>query len=127
MNQDERIALLKEAKIIDNHELFAKVTIVYSEFAQTLNILSGGTNTGTDGYLGVNDNHLVLFESTLVGGKPKREVFYVPLDAVQFVSLKKTLFNIGKVLRIKIETHNYKLTAGSKYKASLEEIANLLR
>jgi len=126
MNEEERIGLLKEAKIIDNKELFAKVNIIYSEFGQALRIMSGSTNAGVEGYIGVNEGHLVLFENTLFGGKPKREVFYVPLDQVELVSLKNGLFNITKVLRIKIGAQHYKLTPPGKYKNQIEEIANLL-
>ncbi len=126
MNQEERIALLREARIIDSRELFAKVNIIYSEFGQALRIMAGSTNQGVEGYIGVNEGNLVLFENTLFGGKPKKEVFFAPFDQVEFVSLKNTLFSITKVLRIKIGTQHYKLTPPAKYKNQIEQIASFL-
>lgn len=128
MNLEEKIAMLMEAKVIDSTELFARVQIIYSEFAQTVNIMVGTSygSQGRDGYLGVCENHLVLFENSLFGGKPKTEVFREPIEQVEFVSLKKTLFNIGKVLRVKIGGKKYKMTASPKHKVNLARIAELL-
>jgi len=126
MTHEERIALLKEANIIDSKELFARVNIIYSEFGQALRIMAGSTNQGVEGYIGINGDQLVLFENTLFGSKPKREVFNVPKSEIGFVSFKKTLFGLSRVLRLKIGAQHYKLTANPKYKLALEQIANLL-
>jgi|GEM_PF-1854195 len=129
MNLEEKITMLKEAKVIDGTELFARVQIIYSEFAQTVNVMIGSSYgaQGRDGYVGVCDNSLVLFENSVFGGKPKTEVFREPIEHVEFVSLKKTLFNIAKVLRVKVGGKKYKITANSKHKANLAKIAELLQ
>lgn len=127
MKQDELKGLLKTAKIIDNSELFSRVQIIYSEVAQVLSALNGRAAQGVDGYVGVCENHLVLFENTLFGGKPKAEIFRVPLDQIDDHSIKNNLFGITKSLRVKIQGKKFKLTCPSKYKEALANIAKLIK
>lgn len=128
MKLEEKIALLKESRIIDGSELFARVTIIYSELAQTVGIIAGATygTQGRDGYIGICENHLVLFESSILGGKPKTEVFREPLEQVEFLSLKSVVFGLAKVLRVKVGGKKFKITAPYKQKPNLIKIGNML-
>ena len=127
MKLDELMVLLKESKIVDNSELFARVSIIYSEAYQAIAAMSGRTAQGQDGYCGVCDNNLVLFENTLFGGKPKTEVFRIPLTDIESHTLKNNLFGITKSLRVKVRGKKYKITCQSKYKENITKIAGMIK
>ncbi len=125
MKNEEFVSLLKENGIVDTQELFAKVNIVYSEAGQVISALVSNYNSqGVPGVIGINRDFLVLFEFSTFGQKPKNEVFRVPLNMVEFVSFKSGLFNISKMLKIKIDGRKYKIVAPGKFKAPLEMIAS---
>jgi len=128
MKQEEFIQLLNESRIIDQQGLFARVNIIYSEAAQVMSALvSNYQSQGTPGVIGIFNDYLVLYDLATFSPKPKNEIFRVPLNQIEFVSLKPTLFNISKILRIKVENKKLKLVAPGKYKYSLETIANRLQ
>lgn len=122
--------MLREAGIIDNAELYALVSIIYSETAQAIGMAFGAMGYGSQGrpgYLGVCANQLVLFENDMMlGRKPKTEVFRAPFEVVEFISFKKGGFGLTRILRIKIEGKKFKITAAGKNKENLERMASLL-
>ncbi|MDD3123659.1 MAG: hypothetical protein PHC62_09145 [Candidatus Izemoplasmatales bacterium] len=127
MKLDELMVLLKSSKIVDDSELFARVSIIYSETFQAIQALNGNSAQGQDGYIGVCDNFLVLFENTVFGGKPKTEVFRIPLDEIESHSLKNNLFGITKCLRVKVRGKKYKINCHAKYKENLTKIAEQIK
>ncbi|MGD9909077.1 MAG: hypothetical protein AB7U79_00560 [Candidatus Izemoplasmatales bacterium] len=128
MKQEDFIAGLKEFGIIDEYGLYARVNIIYSETAQVISAMVSNYNSqGTPGVVGVFNDFLVLYEFATFSPKPKTEIFRVPLTQVEFVSLKPTIFNISKILRIKVEGRKVKLVAPGKFKNALETIANKIQ
>jgi len=122
MKSEELLELLKQAGIVDYANIFARVQIIYSEAFQMIAAASGRYAQGQDGYIGLCDGNLVLFENTLFGGKPKQEIFRVPLNMVEEKSYKQGLFGLGGILRVKIAGKKYKISAPNKYKQALEVI-----
>jgi len=121
------IDLIREARVMDDREIFCRIQISYSELGKVLRIASGMTATaGVDGIIGINENTLVCYELTLFRGKPEREVFRLPFEKINSIELKKGIFGFSHILFVQTEKRRYKLVATLRKKALMELIYNTI-
>ena len=122
------IDLFKEARIMDDRELYCRIQISYSELGKMLRIASGMTATaGVDGIVGINENTVVCYELTLFGGKPAREVFRVPFESILRIELRKGLLGLSHNLFVQTEKRRYKLVATLGKKQQLEALYQAIK
>ena len=122
------IDLIKEARIMDEREIYCRIQISYSELGKMLRIASGMTATaGVDGVVGINENTLVCYELTMFGGKPAREVFRLPFESILSIELRKGLLGLSYILFVQNEKRRYKLVATLGKKQQLEKLYQTIK
>lgn len=117
------IDLLKEERIVDEHNLFCKIQISYSELGKILRIASGMTSTaGIDGVIGIYDHELVCHELTLFTGKISHKVFRLPFEEIDSIEFKKGMLGLNYQLIVSDKKRKYKIVSTIGRKNILEQI-----
>lgn len=128
MKNEPLIERLKEAKIVDDRVLFAKIQVVFSEFGKVLRVASGmQTTAGTDAYLGIYEDELVCYEQSLFGGKPTKEIFRTKLSDISSVEFRKGFLGLSYVLKLRIGERPIKLISTLSRKLQVEAILDEIK
>lgn len=113
----------KALKLTDNQELLSKVVISYSTITKATALAFGRKiGGGQNGFLGVYQNELVLFDANMFGSQPHKERFRWPFESIDQAKIKKGFLGLNNQFIVSSGEHQYKLYFKSKRKDYIHQM-----